>query len=203
MGMGMGMRMGPFGPVSITPSEMPQFIPIPRTRPAFPDPREMIPPFFGAAGIPGPSTGAAGGGEGEGQHEIMFFPIGYTFFPVSGPTHPGPAKAAELVKVLSNVDIETMEALDLKIRTEEKGQNQDELGWKCGICLQGLEDEDKPAAVDTQTETEVGRPEVSNNDQGIPDQTERKEATGVKTTPCNHLFHGECLQPWFERHLSW
>jgi len=202
MGMGMGMRMGPFGPVSIPPSEMPQFIPIPRTRPAFPDPREMIPPFFGATGIPGPSNGAPGAGEGEGQHEIMFFPIGYTFFPVSGPTHPGPEKAAELVKVLSNVDIETMEALDLKIRTEEKGQNQDELGWKCGICLQGLEDEDKPAAVDSQNQAEIDKSEVVNDREEVPDQT-KKITTGVKTTPCNHLFHGDCLQPWFERHLSW
>jgi hypothetical protein len=150
-------------------------------------------------GIPGPSTShfhipGSAGGEG-GEHEVVFFPIGYNFYTVPGPSHPGPVKATELVKVLSDVDKETMEAIDLKIRTEEKAQNQEEMGWKCGICLQGLED-DEPLS-----ELVEHLPKEMKQDEGS--RTTSKQDSGVKTTPCNHLFHGGCLQPWFERHLSW
>lgn len=46
-------------------------------------------------------------------------------------------------------------------------------GWSCSICFDGADD--------------------------VPAEGDR----AVKVTPCNHLFHAGCLEPWFKTHTSW
>lgn len=46
-------------------------------------------------------------------------------------------------------------------------------GWSCSICFEGAED--------------------------VPAEGDR----AIKVTPCNHLFHAGCLEPWFTTHTSW
>lgn len=52
-------------------------------------------------------------------------------------------------------------------------EDEDESGWKCSICLEGAE---------------VAPAEGS---------------TAIKATPCHHLFHSGCLEPWFRTRTSW
>lgn len=57
---------------------------------------------------------------------------------------------------------------------DEPDDDDDETdGWKCGVCLEGVEDWDAPTGL------------------------------GVKALPCNHFFHGECLKGWFATKHTW
>lgn len=86
---------------------------------------------------------------------------------------PDPAKAAELLRSLPNVSRVLLDRID-RIAVAEGDQMEEEgeeKGWKCGICLEGVQ-----------------------GDAG---------ETGVKALPCNHLFHEDCLQPWFTTKNTW
>lgn len=48
-----------------------------------------------------------------------------------------------------------------------------ETGWKCSICLEGAE------------------------------VTPADGSAAIKATPCHHLFHSGCLEPWFQTKTSW
>jgi hypothetical protein len=51
--------------------------------------------------------------------------------------------------------------------------DDDETGWKCSICLEGAE------------------------------VTPAEGSAAIKATPCHHLFHSGCLEPWFQTKTSW
>ncbi len=96
-------------------------------------------------------------------------------FPIPMEPQPDPAKAAELLRSLPAVSKGLLKRIERIAAAEEAGGGDEEEGrhgWKCGICLDGVED------------------------------PERKE-TGVKALPCNHLFHGSCLEPWLTTKRTW
>lgn len=101
------------------------------------------------------------------------FAFPFPFLPfMMQPAGPDPAKAAELLASLPTVRRALLRRVDKVVAAEDasNGKEYDERGWRCGICLEGIEEEPSEGP--------------------IP----------VKALPCNHLFHGPCLEPWFSSH---
>lgn len=103
-----------------------------------------------------------------------FFPFGFS----NAPPPPDPAKAAELIASLPTVGRALLRRVDKVVAAEDasEGKEQDERGWRCGICLEGM----------------AGPEEIVADPQLV-----------VKALPCNHLFHEGCVQPWFTSHHTW
>ena len=55
---------------------------------------------------------------------------------------PDPAKAAELLKSLPDINRGLLKRVDRIVAAEENESDEDERGWKCGICLEGMQEED-------------------------------------------------------------
>lgn len=144
-------------------------------------------------GLNRPGTEGNGNGNGTERRNVIFvvgpdgliprpgqedagpapFAFPFPFLPfMMQPAGPDPAKAAELLASLPTVRRALLRRVDKVVAAEDasNGKEYDERGWRCGICLDGIEEE--PA------------------DGPIP----------VKALPCNHLFHGPCLEPWFSSH---
>lgn len=117
------------------------------------------------------------GGDDGGQPPPFFFPFGLPFTFQPPPPAPDPAKAAELLASLPTVGRALLKRVNMVVAAEDAagGKEYDDRGWRCGICLEGLEEE-----------AERDEPEQA-----------------VKALPCNHLFHEGCLQPWFTTHHTW
>jgi hypothetical protein len=146
----------------------------------------------GAGAQPGGDLGAPGGGgpgrpgigpNGRPMQQTMVFVFGPEDFGFNVPLFnqavpvPDPAKAAELLAALPTIGRPLLRRVDKIITAEDanSSKEEEERGWRCGICLEGLDvDADEPAS-----------------------------AHPVKGLPCNHLFHEECLQPWFTSHFTW
>jgi hypothetical protein len=138
-----------------------------------PDGQPIPPPGGGPGGAAGgPNAEANGGGPN------LWLPFAFPFaFGQQGPPAPDPAKAAELLASLPTIGSALLRRVDKVIVAEDTvgGKDYDDRGWRCGICLEGLDvDANEPAS-----------------------------AHPVKSLPCNHLFHEECLQPWFTSHHTW
>lgn len=124
--------------------------------------------------LPGPATNLPLGIPGIPPDLAPFFNIFMPFIPgftFSREAAPDPEKAAELLRSLPNVGQALLRRVD-RIVAAEEADDGEEKGWKCGVCLEGVEDPTSPE-------------------------------TGVKVLPCNHLFHGNCLEPWFASHHTW
>lgn len=55
---------------------------------------------------------------------------------------PDPAKAAELLKSLPDISKALLQRVNRILAAEENESDEDECGWKCGICLEGMQEGD-------------------------------------------------------------
>ena len=170
--------MGPNGTL------IPQFAPtIPRPNPLMgPSPSAVIPePAADREEAPDPSPAANPDNTQLPQPRPTVLPPGLPpFFPFflqnmfgSRERQPDPEAAAELLRSLPTVEKGLFHRVERVIVAEQvqDGDVGEEKGWRCGICLEGVE--------------------------------EGAKETGVKVLPCNHLFHGDCLEPWLRTNHSW
>jgi len=125
-------RMPPFFFVTPDGATHPGFFPIPPPHLAPQPPgNQPHPPMIGAPVPPWMTFG---------QPPPMFS----FFMPVPMPSEPqpDPVKAAELIRSLPAVGKNLMKRIDRIISAEGPRRGDDDLehGWKCGICLEGVED---------------------------------------------------------------
>lgn len=93
---------------------------------------------------------------------------------------PDPERAAELLSALDTPEPGLVERLDRALRMEEEaaGVKKDEqTGARCSVCMDGL------LAVEGDDPKDLSEDEV-------------------KSLPCGHAFHEECLRPWLGMHTS-
>ncbi len=146
---------------------------------------------------------------------------------------PDPEKAAELLRALPTVGKGLLKRVDKIYAAEEAGgpvafagmddEEVEDLGWKCGICLEGYHPD--PEGDNNSSGASKGKHEVDTSlmNQSKEEKEEKKDkekrqvddddvkmdskeddkGTGVKVLPCNHLFHEACLEPWFQSKHTW
>lgn len=130
---------------------------------------------------PTPSNHTTSNQEPNPRQNLNPFPFPFPFmfpFPFPSDPAPDPEKAKELLRSLPIVEDKVMRRVDRVYAAE----NTEDGGWKCGVCLEGWEEAEEVV--------ETG-------------ESDAREGTGVKRLPCNHLFHADCLEPWFETKHTW
>jgi hypothetical protein len=129
-----------------------------------------------------PHDGTAGqagwdqNGPGNGRPQAYYHFIHVNFDYATAP-YPNHGIARELVGCLADVNKGVMRELNEKIKLESNiPEGEEEEKWTCGICLDHVE--------------------------GL-DEGKESESSGIRETPCEHLFHGKCLETWFKTSYTW
>ena len=154
-------------------SLMPHFHAGPRPMPTGPPPmdRDSPSPAPSAVPPPPPQSFPFPGFTPMPSVPNPFF--SFLFASGSRPNRPDPEAAAELLRSLPTVSRGLFRRVENVIKAEQDKDVEEEenRGWRCGICLEGVEEDVKE--------------------------------TGVTVLPCNHLFHRDCLEPWFRTKHTW